>query len=291
MSAIKRSVYPVIQVKSLGEGVLSLAGEAPDPILLIPVKEGKMKYVKWLWLLVLIPMLSGCGDQANTAGNTTTRAYDITNHVEGGSTLYIYMPLVVDAITSEEVTQTPTTTQTDETDVPVSLAAQGATASTSGEKSEQHVEKPVSDYNPVITPAPVVVPPVVTPEPAPVPLPVPPDEVVPPEETPDPDDPTTPPLPTPEPANLIERGEYRGITEGRPYFNFTKEMKDYPKTFWLVMGQCYTSLIENDGERWQTPDSQYVVKQSYKGGWDTAVIGASSCKSSTAHFYKEEPNE
>jgi len=255
-----------------------------------------MKHLNWLWLLALIPFLGACGDQANTAGNTTTRAYDITNHVEGGSTLYIYMPLVVDAITSEEVTQTPTTTQTDETDVPVSLAAQGATASTSGPESTQHVEKPVSDYNPVITPAPVVVPPVVTPEPAPVPLPVPPDEVVPPEETPDPDpDPTTPPLPTPEPATLIERGEYRGITEGRPYFNFTKEMKDYPKTFWLVMGQCITTLVENNGERWpvgSTPGStEYVVKQSDKGGWNTAVIGGKDCKSSTAHFYEEEPNE
>lgn len=241
-----------------------------------------MKY-QWLWLIVLI--LGGCS-QANVRGNETIREYNITVNNSDGSSLTMTMPLSVDAIVTESLDQTTNNDPATDTDLPVSLAAQGATASTSGSESTQEITKPVSDYRPVITPAPVVVPPVVTPEPTPVPLPVPPDEVVPPI---DPDDPTVPPEPTPESSTLIEKGDFRGVTDGRPYWNFSKAMKDYPKAFWLVMGKCYAGTVENDGERWQTPNGRYVVKQSYKGWWNTAVIGDSSCESETASFYEGEP--
>ena len=238
-----------------------------------------------LWLLPLL--LFGCST-ADTSGNSTETEKTYNVNIENTGTLYMLMPLELEQVATSTVDQTTDNDPATDVSTPISLAAQGATATTAGQKAAQEVVKPSSDYTswidyrkwlsdndnstkPVVTP---VVP------------------VIEEDNKVKPADPETPAEPT-DPF-VMETGEYRGRTDDdRPTWNFAKDLKDYPNAFILSIPECYEGVVKNNGERWETDDKEYVVKQSDKGGWNTALFGSVSCKSESASFLKvktDKPN-
>ena len=229
---------------------------------------------EYLLLFVILVLVGGCS-QANTRGNETVRTYNITVHNEGQSDLRMTMPLNVDAITTESLEQDVDNDPA--TEMPISAALQGGQATTAAKGATQNADlvsdykewqdfrKYQSDNDNRVTP-PVVVP----------------------------IEPTNPPVVTPtepEESVLIEKGDYKGRSDGRPFWNFSKAMKEYPETFRLAVKGCAYVNVTNDGVRWESAPDGYVVKQSDKPGWNTAVIGPTSCKSESALFLEKVSTE
>ena len=81
-----------------------------------------------------------------------------------------------------------------------------------------------------------------------------------------------------------EVGSYSGRYNGdRPTWYFSKKMKSYPSTFYITISGCVSDLkVSNNGSRWE--GSGIIAKQSDVSGRGLAVVGASSCKSSSAYI-------
>ena len=81
-----------------------------------------------------------------------------------------------------------------------------------------------------------------------------------------------------------ESGSYSGRYNGdRPTWYFSKSMKSYPSTFYITISGCVSDLkVKNNGSRWE--GSGVIAKQSDVSGRGLAVVGASSCKSSSAYI-------
>lgn len=81
-----------------------------------------------------------------------------------------------------------------------------------------------------------------------------------------------------------EVGSYSGRYNGdRPTWYFSKNMKSYPSTFYITISGCVSDLkVSNNGSRWE--GSGIIAKQSDVSGRGLAVVGASSCSSSSAYI-------
>ncbi len=86
-------------------------------------------------------------------------------------------------------------------------------------------------------------------------------------------------------ASGTEEGLYHGRTNGdRPTWYFSKQMKDYPQQFTVVVDGCVkVEVTSNNGTRFVNSDGT-IVKQSDVRGRGLALVVPSSCHSRTAHL-------
>ncbi len=88
----------------------------------------------------------------------------------------------------------------------------------------------------------------------------------------------------------LEKGKYHGRHNGdRPMWYFTKDLKDYPQQFIVVIDGCSTVNIDgHDGIRIVVGST--IVKQSDVSGRGMAVVTGSHCRSTSCHIILSTKN-
>ena len=80
----------------------------------------------------------------------------------------------------------------------------------------------------------------------------------------------------PEVTGVREQGDHKGFTNGRPYWYWTKNMRDYPDEFYMVIpGMNKRFLVKNNGKRLEVEGYfGWIIKQSdVKGRNKMAMLG------------------
>lgn len=221
----------------------------------------------FLWLLILIAFALGGCSQANMRGNETVRTYNITINNGEGAMLSVDMPLQVDAVTSEKTDMTADNDPATDVSTPISLAAQGATATTAAEGATQELSELLNDYkqwqdfrkehsdNVTNPDTPTTTPPVVTPVPT------------------KPDEPTEPTTPTdPDMHGFTHKLTIQNTGDKMSYRSGDEESVDQDKfIFDGILGDQFGSdgglIVFSDGNELKVPSMTSMAMLGEEHGY------------------------